>query len=53
MTLENVARRIIGNPFRTFVHPVAEIDDLLERNGLRRRSARDTLVWRVAVYSRQ
>ena len=53
VALENFARRIIGNPFRTFVHPVAAIDDLLARNGLERRSVRDTFVWRVAVYGRQ
>ena len=53
VTLENVARRVIGNPFRTFVHPIAAIDELLEGNGLKRRSVRDTFVWRVAVYSRQ
>lgn len=52
VTLENFARRILGNPFRTFVHPVAAIDELLRRNGLRRRSAHDTFVWRVAVYAR-
>ena len=52
VTLENLARRVLGNPFRTFVHPVAAIDELLARNGLKRRSVHDTFVWRVAVYAR-
>ena len=51
--LENFFRRLIGNPFRTFVHPVAAIDDLLDRNGLERRSVRDTFAWRVAIYARR
>ena len=52
VAVENLARRILGNPFRTFVHPVTAIDDILARNGFNRRSARDTFVWRVAVYTR-
>ncbi|HJQ09557.1 MAG TPA: methyltransferase domain-containing protein [Gemmatimonadaceae bacterium] len=53
VALENFVRRVLGNPFRTFVHPVGAIDDLLERNGLKRQSVHDTFVWRVAVYARQ
>jgi magnesium-protoporphyrin O-methyltransferase len=52
IALENLARRILGNPFQTYIHPISGIDRTLERNGLRRRWVRDTFAWRVAVYSR-
>ena len=53
IVFENLARRIRGNPFQTYVHPIRAIDRALERNGLRQRWVRDTFAWRVAVYSRQ
>lgn len=53
IVFENLARRIRGNPFQTYVHPIRAIDRTLERNGLRRCWVRDTFSWRVAVYSRQ
>lgn len=52
VAVENFGRRITGSSFRTFVHSVAAIDALLERNGLKRRSVNDTFAWRVAVYAR-
>jgi SAM-dependent methyltransferase len=52
LALGNLARRLRGNPFRTYVHPTDGIDAEVRRQGLQRRSVRDTLVWRVAVYSR-
>jgi len=53
IVFENLARRIRGNPFQTYIHPIRAIDRTLERNGLRRCWVRDTFSWRVAVYSRQ
>ncbi len=53
IVVENLARRIRGNPFQTYIHPISAIDRALERNGLRPRFVRDTFGWRVAVYSRQ
>jgi len=53
LALGNVMRRLRGNPFRTYVHPVSAIDAEVRRHGLEPRSIHDTLVWRVAVYSRQ
>jgi methyltransferase family protein len=53
IAVENLARRIRGNPFQTYIHPIRAIDRTLERNGLRRRWVRDTFAWRVAVYARQ
>jgi magnesium-protoporphyrin O-methyltransferase len=52
VTLGNLARRIVGNPFQTYIHPISAIDRTLERNGLQRSWVRDTFAWRVAVYSR-
>ena len=49
----NLVRRLLRNPFRTFVHPIAAIDEILARNGLKPLSVRDTFVWRVAIYARQ
>jgi magnesium-protoporphyrin O-methyltransferase len=48
----NFVRRLRGNTFRTYVHPVRAIDAAVRRQGLSVRSVRDTLVWRVALYSR-
>lgn len=48
----NLARRVTGNAFRSYVHPVRAIDAALQRQGLQLRWKRDTFVWRVAVYSR-
>jgi magnesium-protoporphyrin O-methyltransferase len=53
IVVENLARRIRGNPFQTYIHPISAIDRALERNGLQPRFVRDTFGWRVAVYSRQ
>ncbi len=50
--LGNTMRRVTGNDFRTFIHPVREIDAVLRREGLTLRSARDTYGWRAAIYSR-
>jgi len=52
LAVENFFRRIRGNAFRSFVHPVAAIDSAVRRQGLELRSVRETFVWRVAVYSR-
>lgn len=50
--LENLVRRLRGDPFRTYVHPTDAIDAEIRRHGLERRSVRDTFLWRVAVYAR-
>lgn len=52
LALGNAVRRLRGNAFRSYVHPVQAIDAALERQELRVRSVRDTWAWRVAVYSR-
>jgi magnesium-protoporphyrin O-methyltransferase len=53
LAMGNLLRRIRGNAFRSYVHPVRAIDAVLEHHGFQPRSVRDTFVWRVAVYSRE
>jgi hypothetical protein len=53
IAVENFVRRVRGNPFQTFIHPIDAIDGVLEREGLKRTWVRDTFGWRVAVYSRR
>ncbi len=40
------------DPFRVFVHPVAEMDSVLSSNGLKRVSLKRLFFWEVALYSR-
>ena len=52
VALQNVLWKVLGNPFRAYIHPTAAIDAALRRQGFAPRSLTDTLLWRVAVYSR-
>jgi magnesium-protoporphyrin O-methyltransferase len=52
LALGNFVRRLRRNPFRAYVHPIAAINAEVRRQGLEPRSVRETLLWRVAVYSR-
>ncbi len=49
---ENLVRRLKRNPFRTFVHPVAEIDRLLTELGFRVQVINATAIWHIALYQR-
>ncbi len=40
------------DPFRVFVHPVVQMDDVLQGAGLRRVGLKRLLVWEVALYIR-
>ena len=40
------------DPFRVFLHPVAEMDALLKSEGFRRVSLRRLFVWEMALYQR-
>jgi hypothetical protein len=48
----NAVRRMTGNDFRSYIHSTDAIDAVLRRQGFELRSAKDTYVWRAAVYSR-
>lgn len=51
--LENAVRRLGGNAFRTYVHPVSAMVQLLERAGFRRRYRAASLTWNMDVYCRE
>jgi SAM-dependent methyltransferase len=48
----NVFQRLRKDPFRVFLHPIAEMDALLRREGLERVTVRRLLVWEMALYHR-
>lgn len=49
---ENLFRRLVGNPFRSFVHSPVVMDRLLTGLGFKRRSAVRTFAWEIVVYER-
>jgi magnesium-protoporphyrin O-methyltransferase len=53
MTLENAQRRLSGNPFRTFVHPVPMLEELIRRAGFVLAGRRQTWMWSADVYTRR
>ena len=50
--MENFALWVRRHPFRTLIHPVNEIDNLLENKGFIQRLHQKTPVWHMKVYSR-
>jgi predicted TPR repeat methyltransferase len=48
----NFLQRLRSDPFRVFLHPIAEMDSLLEKEGFRRVSLRRLFVWEMALYQR-
>jgi SAM-dependent methyltransferase len=52
MALENLQRRLSGNPFRTFVHPVSRLEELIRRAGFTLASRRQTWTWSADVYTK-
>lgn len=48
--LENLLRKIRSNEFRTYVHPVAEIEELLIEMGFHRIFLRRTFAWHIALF---
>lgn len=49
----NLVFRVTRNPFRFHVHPVRDIDRVVERAGLTPRLVHETMIWRVALYQRR
>jgi hypothetical protein len=47
-----ISGRLARNPFRTFVHPVDLMDDIITGAGLRLSSRRETWMWSADVYVR-
>jgi len=48
----NFFQRLSRDPFRVFVHPVAEMESLLGGEGFKRTSVRRLVVWEMALYQR-
>ena len=48
----NFFQRLMRNPFRVFLHPVAEMESLLKREGFVKTSMRRVSVWEMALYQR-
>ena len=52
LSVINFFQRLGGDPFRVFLHPVAEMEALLNREGLQKVSVRKLFVWEMALYQR-
>jgi len=52
LSLLNFVQRLRMDPFRVFLHPVAEMESLLNVEGFERLSLRRLFVWEVALYRR-
>jgi 2-polyprenyl-3-methyl-5-hydroxy-6-metoxy-1,4-benzoquinol methylase len=48
----NFVQRLRRDPFRVFLHPVSEMDSLLEQRGFKRITLRRLFVWEMALYQR-
>ena len=48
----NFFQRLWKDPFRVFLHPIAEMDALLNREGFKRVSLRRLVIWEMALYQR-
>jgi len=52
LRIANFFQRLRRDPFRVFLHPVAEMDALLKREGFERVSMRRLFVWEMALYKK-
>jgi magnesium-protoporphyrin O-methyltransferase len=52
LQLANFFQGLRKDPFRVFLHPIAEMDALLKREGFERVSMRRLFVWEMALYRR-
>ena len=52
IAVANFMQRIRKDPFRIFIHPVAEMEALLNNEGLKRISTRRLFVWEMSLYQR-
>ena len=50
--MQNLSRKLAGNTFRTFVHPIDQMDRALREMGFRSAWIRRTIAWHVALYVR-
>lgn len=52
LRLANFFQRLRRDPFRVFLHPVAEMDGLLKKEGFERVALKRLFVWEMALYQR-
>lgn len=52
LQIANFFQRLRNDPFRVFLHPIAEMDALLTQEGFERVSLRRLFVWEMALYRR-
>jgi len=52
LSVINFFQRLRKDPFRVFLHPIADMDALLRREGFERVSHRRLIVWEMALYRR-
>ncbi len=52
ISFTNLLLRLTRNPFRTFLHPSAAVEEIVGQAGFTRRLYRKTLVWQIVVFSR-
>lgn len=52
IAVANFFQKLRKDPFRGFIHPVAEMEALLNGEGLRRVSTRRLFVWEMSLYRR-
>jgi SAM-dependent methyltransferase len=50
--LMEALRRLGSSPFRSFIHPIKDLEAILARHGLHRIHRRQRLIWQVLVYQR-
>jgi len=48
----NFVQKLLRDPFRVFMHPIQEMDTLLNAQGFKRVSMKRLLVWEMALYQR-
>ena len=48
----NLFQRVSHDPFRVFLHPVQEMESMLNVEGLRKTSIKRLFVWEMALYQR-
>jgi ubiquinone/menaquinone biosynthesis C-methylase UbiE len=53
LAVMNFYQRIIKDPFRVFVHPVAEMESVLRSAGFKKASTRRLFVWEMTFYRRE
>jgi hypothetical protein len=52
IAVANFFQKLKKDPFRVFIHPVSEMESLLNGEGLQRVSTRRLFVWEMSMYQR-